>query len=155
MLPHWPKVIHVRGKQQGLLHSVGYVPNLALLEVSYGGITRKKSSIQHYGGGPSWDFHLLVIPPYCNGSLTRRSGLHDLGLFAPPLSLGFLGWRFSSLIHHLFSLLVSLPLFVSEVKLGSLGRRKGRGFRLNCLIRRISSGLGFHQLLEARPRPTL
>ena len=132
-----------------------YPTNLALLEVSYGHITRKRSSIQHYGGGPGWDFHLLVTPPCCNGSLTGRSSLCDPGLFAPPLSLSFLGWRFSSLIHHLFSLLVPLPLFVSEVKLGSLGRGKGRGFRLNRLLGHVASGLGFHQLLEARTQLAL
>ena len=55
MLPHQPEIGHFRGKQQGLLYSVGCVPSLALLEVSYGGIIRKKSSIQHYGGGLGWD----------------------------------------------------------------------------------------------------
>ena len=73
----------------------------------------------------------------------------------PSLSLGLLGWRFPSLVHYLFPLLVSLPLFISGLKLEGLCRGKGRGFGLDCLLGRVASSMGFHQLLEARPRPTL
>ena len=47
MLPHGPEVSHVMGQQQGLLHSMGHVPSLALLEILDGGITGERSSIQH------------------------------------------------------------------------------------------------------------
>ena len=36
-----------------------------------------------------------------------------------------------------------------------LCRGKGKGFRLDCLLESIASGVGFHQLLEACPYPTL
>ena len=73
----------------------------------------------------------------------------------PPLSLNLLGWRFPSLIHYLLPLLVSLPFFISRLKLEGLCRGKGKGFRLDCLLESIASGVGFHQLLEACPYPTL
>ena len=45
MFPHRLKVSHISRQQQSLLHGVGHVSSLALLEVPNWGITREKSSV--------------------------------------------------------------------------------------------------------------
>ena len=109
-----------------------------------------RSSIQPY---PGLDFNLLVTPHL------RIWFVQPWHVPPPPLplslSLGLLGWRFPSLVHYLLPLLVSLPLFISRFKLECLCRGKGKGFGLDCLLGCVASGMGFHPLLEARPRPTL
>ena len=52
MLPHRSEVSHILGQQQGLLHGISYIPSRAPLEVSGGGITGKRNSIQLQRWGP-------------------------------------------------------------------------------------------------------
>ena len=106
MLPHRPQVSHISRQQQSLCHGVGHISILPLLEVPNGRIAGQRSSVQHYGRGPSWNFSLVVTPPIHNSSFTRRSCLHDPGMFAPFMGPDFLGWKVLSLLHHLLSLLV-------------------------------------------------
>ena len=63
MLPYGSKVNHVFGQQQRLLHHVSHVPSRALLKVSNGGVTHKRSSIQLHAWGSGWGFNLVVTPP--------------------------------------------------------------------------------------------
>ena len=138
-----------------MLYGVGHISSLSMLEIPDRGIVKERSSVQHHGGNPSRDFGLVVSPPLCDNSFAGGSHLEDLGLFAPPLSLGLLGWRCPSLVHYLIPLLVSFPLFISGLRLEGLSRGKGKGFGMDCLLRRVASGVGFHQLLEACPCPML
>ena len=93
-------------------------------------------------GGLSWDFSLVVTPPICDNPLTEGPCLSDLGVFTPSLWLGLFGGSSLSLFYYLISLLISLPLFVSKVKLGSMGGGKAEGLRLNCLLRHVGPNVG-------------
>ena len=84
MLSYQPQVDHISRQQQSLFHGVGHISILPLLEVPNGQITGQRSSVQHYGGGPSWNFSLVVTPPIHNSSFTGRSFLRDPGM-SPPL----------------------------------------------------------------------
>ena len=134
MVPHASEVNHISRQQQSLLYGIGHISSLSMLEISNGGIVGERGSIQHYSGSPCWDFELLIGPLFYNRSLAGGSRLGDLGLFTSPLSLGLLGWRFPSLIHNLLPFLVPLSLFISGLRLEGLCGRKGRGFRLICLL---------------------
>ena len=81
----------------------------------------------------------MVTSLVYDSTLTRGPCLHNPGMFAPFLGLGFLGWKVSPLLHHLISLLNSFSLFVSKVRLGNLSRRKSGEFGLDCLLRHIAS----------------
>ena len=98
-----------------------------MLEVPDGGVTKKRSSVQHHGKVPSWDFCLAVTSPIYDNPLTGKPCLGDLSLFAPSLYLGLLGGSSLSLFYYLISLLILLPLFVSMARLGSVGGGKGGG----------------------------
>ena len=93
---------------------------------------------------------MLVTLPIYDRNLTREPRLHDPGLLAPSLGLGFLRWEVSPLLHPLFPLLIPFSLFISEVNLGDLGKGKGGKLRLNCLFRNVPPNVGLHQVQEAR-----
>lgn len=66
--------------------------------------------------------------------------MSGLGCFGSLLGVTFLERKALPFLHHLFPLLVPLPLFVGKVRLGSLSR--GRGERLDLVLRcsTIASG---------------
>ena len=84
----------------------------------------------------------MVTSLVYDSTLTRGPCLHNPGMFAPFLGLGFLGWKVSPLLHHLISLLISFSLFVSKVRLGNLSRRKSGEFGLDCLFGHVASNMG-------------
>ena len=131
---HGPEISHVSGQQKGLLHSIGHIPNLPVLEVPYRGIHGKGSFVQHQRGVPSWYLNLAVKPPLHHRPFTWGSGMDSFGRFGSPLGLSHLGGKAISFLHHLLALLVPLPLLISRIRLGSLSRGKGGGLGLNVFL---------------------
>ena len=125
-----------------MLHNIGHVPSLLMLEVPYRSMGKERSSVQHHGGVLGLNLGLAITPPLHDGFFTRGPCLHCPSYFDPFLGLGFFGGKTISFFHHLLTLLVLFPLLICEAKLGNLGKGRGGRLDLDCRLGHIASYIG-------------
>ena len=131
---------HILGEQQGLLHCIGDIASCSSLEITDGGIGKKKFPIQHWSEEPSWSPHLGVA------SLFSLS-LPYFGLFGCSLNLILSRGKVLPSFHHIFPFLLSLPFQVSQLGRGQSRWRSGR-LGMGCLPKFISPRLFLYQLQQ-------